>query len=55
MLKTGDEYRASAREQLCRSRAKQAAIKKKDKERIVQFIAMIWLPKIKIWKISPRS
>jgi hypothetical protein len=55
MLKTGDELRASALERTRRSRAKQAEIKKKQEERVVQFIVTIWLPKISITKMSRTS
>jgi hypothetical protein len=54
MLKTGDEYRASALERTHRSRARQAEIRKKQEaqERIVQFTITIRLPVVSIRRIS---
>lgn len=53
MLKTGDELRATNREQVRRCRAKQSkkAIKHIDQERIVQFTHTIRLPVVSIRRV----
>ena len=54
MLKTGDEYRASARERTRRSRTRNATkvIRQEDQVKIVQFVITFRLPIISIRRIS---